>query len=279
MATASQSLFLMNPANEPFIRKKTTHPDFKDSSNLEIGVVAALFVIVLILFLALGGPAWKSYLDLTNNGVVTQGQVAAIRFEERDVDYFYVRYSFAAGGQAYEREQRVHLDQFEMLVDNHQDLPVQYVANNPTVSRLAAPYEEFADFRVPGTIAAIIFLVMVGGSLFVSVDRRMQHADLASKGKLVKGSVVSAYGNQPGKDGGFLQILTLLLSPAYYRMRQRNQSQFTVKVRYQFTSPVSGKVLTRTETAVRNDLDRRGVPDSGATVAVLYCSDHLFKLM
>jgi hypothetical protein len=279
MASISQSLFLMNPANEPFIRKKAARPAFKDSNNLEIGIGAAVFVIVLILFLALGGPAWKTYLDLTNNGVITQGQVAAIRFEERDVDYFYVRYSFAVGGQTYEREQRVHLDQFDMLVDNDQSLPVQYVANNPTVSRLAAPYEEFADFRVPGTIAAIILLVMVGGSLFVSVDRRMQHADLASKGKLVRGTVVSAYGNQPGRDGGFLQVLTLLLSPAYYRMRQRNQSQFTVKVRYQFTSPVSGKTLTKAEKAVRNDLDRRGIPDAGATVAVLYCSDNLYKLM
>jgi hypothetical protein len=49
MASVSQSLFLMNPANEPFIQKKAARPAFKDSSNLEIGIAAAVFVIVLIL--------------------------------------------------------------------------------------------------------------------------------------------------------------------------------------------------------------------------------------
>jgi hypothetical protein len=76
-----------------------------------------------------------------------------------------------------------------------------------------------------------------------------------------------------------MQMLTLFFSRGIYQMRQRRAKEFRVKVRYSFVSPVSQKEITKTETAVRNDLDRRFVPEPGTPVAVLYRRDQHFRLL
>jgi hypothetical protein len=278
MTLKTSSLFLMNPGNEAFLRKKITRPVFKESSSTELTILAVFFAVCLVIFLILALPAWMTRLDFNNAGVAAQGQVVNVLFENRAVDYFHVRYSFAANGMTYENEQRVPLNQIN-LVAEQTVVPVEYVAHDPTISRLGMPFEDFGDFLVPGTLLGGGYLLILLVALVIHADRRMQNSELAAKGKLVKGTVVGSGGNQPGEDSLSVQMLTAFLSTAYYLMRRRNQSQFKVKVRYKFVSPVSGKEITKTETAVRNDLDRRDIPDAGTPVAILYRTDSHFRLM
>jgi hypothetical protein len=74
-------------------------------------------------------------------------------------------------------------------------------------------------------------------------------------------------------------MLQLFFMRGLYYLRRKRQSEFRIKIRYKFVSPVNKKEITRTETGVRNDLNRRHVPDAGTPVAVLYRTDRHCKLL
>jgi hypothetical protein len=271
-------MFLLHPQNAEFLQKKSPRPVFPQSRIWELVLLGVLFFTVLIAFLVLGLPAWKTWLDLRNNSALASAAVTGVRFEDRDVDYYTVRYAFAVNEQVYEREQKVDLDYFEFILANDRDLRVRYVKSDPSESRLE-DVPPWGDFRVAGTVAAVILLVLWGGVLVFQLERRDQNAQLVEKGKLVKGEVVECVGHKPGRDSGLRQLITVFFSLHLYLLRRHRQGQYTVHLRYKFISPSSGTEIIKREKHIRNDLDPRSLPPPGTAVAVIFRTDKHFRVL
>jgi hypothetical protein len=279
MQAQAPRVFFLNPLNAAFIKKQTPRPAFGEMTANGLWILLIFFLVALAIFLILAIPAWKTWADLSYQGVSVQGELVDLRFEDRDVSYFYAIFRFPANELIYQNEMKMDWDQYQMLLDNGPGVPVRYVAQNPNVAQLDAPYENFGDFRVGGTLLGGGFLLFLLIAILLHGERRRRNSELVTKGKLVKGVVVAAAGNKPEEDSIPLQMLTLFFSGALFRMRQRRANEFRLKVRYSFVSPVSDREIMRAEVAVRNDLDRRLVPEPGTPVAVLYRSDNHFRLL
>ncbi|HLA45346.1 MAG TPA: hypothetical protein VJZ27_17995, partial [Aggregatilineales bacterium] len=240
MAEQQQALFLLHPGNLQYLKKQIPRPAFPESGKYSLIAFGIIFFTSLIIFLVIAVPPWKRQLDLKRSGVDTVGYVSGIGFEERDVEWMNVRYTFEANGQTYEDEQRVDLDDTPALVQVDENLPIRYVRGNPEVSEISG-FDYNASFRTGATIGGVIWLSIWLIALIFHIERYDQNSQLASKGTTIKGVVVECVGNKPERDSGIFQAVQIFFSGWFWVMRRREQSQFTVYLRYKFTSPESGK--------------------------------------
>lgn len=236
----------------------------------------AVFAVVAVLFAVYAIPAWRTWLSLNTAAATTPGEVVDLRFEDRDVSYFYVIYRYTVNGQVYQHEQRVFFSQIDLVLER---VPVRYALNDPSIAQLDAPFKTVGDLLIPGTYFGGGFLVIMLLALLFHGTRHLSNSELVAKGRLVSGMIVDSHGNMPERDGMVAQILLLLFSFHLYRLRRQQQANFRVKIHYSFISPLSQDEIVNSAMMVRNDLDQRSVPLPGTPVAVLFHTNRHFTLL
>ena len=141
-------------------------------------------------------------------------------------------------------------DYYALAYDSQ--VQVRYLPDDPGQARLTGTYADDSAtlFDILGVLAAIAIPIILFGYLPWYTWRNYQ---LAKYGRIVNGTIVDAQ-------------LT------------RSKSTYTLRLSYQFTSPISSETLMRTESRTRNDL-QYSIPTSGTPVQVLFLKDDRYRVL
>lgn len=290
------SVFFLHPENLAFARKKIDRPVLKESARALLWFWALLFVASLIGFAIILVPMWKEWYDFEFNGVSVEGELDDYSPIPGKDDKHVYSYSFFSEGEWHEGHQEVDDKYNRYLLDHQRQLPVRYVKGHPEKSRLDSPIpDEGYTMRAVATVVGLVCLAFTGLLAALALDSRERVTELVDKGRLVKGKVVSftykevdsaARAGAQGATAVAFGCVGALIFALFESLLTDKQSADgnTIKnakltLRYEFTSPESGKTITKTERITCKEFDRSSVPIPGIPVAVLYASDKKYRVL
>jgi hypothetical protein len=258
-------VFLLHPESEQFLSGDDSHLPGHIGVGCLLAPVAVL-LLALASFWAANFQA-KELDSLRRNRAGVRGKVVSRHvgttvggidvetFATSVDDDYLVKYRFevpaANGPQTFEREASVPEKDYQGLKPGSR-VNVVYDQKNPSHSRLECE----ADSHDP-------VVVFVGGYMLSGVSivgfiaavvYRKRNRSLCREGQKIDGRVVNCEGTDQ-EDGGL-----------------------HLKVKYSFDSP-SGREITDTVSASRNDLTKETLPAPGTPLVVFYLNDKVHRLL
>jgi hypothetical protein len=249
---ASDRLFLLNRGHENFVAGFSR----RLAINWTFPVIVIILGLVSAFLFAIGYQPYVNYVQLNQNGKTITGTVTDKRTSvssgrNRSTTY-YIKYQYIAEDRSFTREQSVTSSIYNRYVKGAR-ITVVYLPDSPQVSLLSgdAAYNDGTLITIGiWAIETIVILILI----FFWVRHMLRNQYLTQKGQIIEGRVVGS-------------SIT------------RSKSTYTLKMKYEFISPTSGKKITRSESRVRNDLKQSGAPNWGRLVAVLYADDHTYRVL
>ncbi|OJV92584.1 MAG: hypothetical protein BGO39_32310 [Chloroflexi bacterium 54-19] len=243
--------FLLEPDNIQFIHRQKSH----FNRGLRRGLFAFLVIVSLIFGVAafLSWRIWDIHNRYEQFGVSTAGTVVDRGYSSGRSTTYYLYYSYNVPGQDGPDQGKQDVDyDFYHQTRLGAKLPIEYLSNDPTTSKIAGREADLTWYIVFGLVMAVCLLFI---SLIVrNIIRRNR---LERTGRLLPARLASAY----------LQ-----------ERRNRRRRYYVLEVYYDFQNPY-GKVLSGKERYVRNDLYVQPLPPPGTPLVLLYASDQLYSLL
>jgi hypothetical protein len=251
---ASRTLFLLNPANAPFVVREMQRRARRRKGGRTAFALVSLLLLVLGLLMGLILPDWVAWYRLQQSGITVPGEISELSTRN---DHFYARYSFTPQGTGSEAEtrsaeQRVSEDTFNRLAVGAA-VNVTYLPDAPDTSWLNHYNPDNRARDVLSGVALGVMGVILGLLILGSIQRRRPAGPPVGR-QLLRGRVVACTGMLDA-DG-----------------------DFNVKLRYQFQTP-AGRTRVEQLSRIRNDLKKARLPDRGTPVAVYYVNEKTHRLL
>ncbi len=240
-----QPVFLVNPQNQKVLEGKTRH--LADSGSMGCAlVVMVLFAAAGVLVGAFALTQVREFILINRAHQVVEGVYTNRRIssDSDSGDSYYVAYRYRFAEAEYTSEQSVSWERYNQA-EVGLGVAVEVALDDPAVSRIAGT-NEFPLFLIGFTLCWNGFSWPIMVSVWVS---RQRHGELARKGKLTRGEIMSIKGDTDS-DG-----------------------DYQIKVEYGFALPETKQFITGHANAQRNDLRSESLPERGTPIAVLYV-DH-----
>ena len=245
----TKPLFLFKRADQAFADglTRTLPPDW----NVFVSMAAVIFAVLMGSSFFL--PQLVLVVNLNQHGQTTQATVSGhhINYGGKSPKY-YVQFSYNVSERTYTVEQDVYINTYNTLTTGTH-VTIRYLQDDPTQARLSGPNADEQStslyfFMVFGTWAVAIIVT------YFLVTHMLRNRQMAADGQLVEGVVVGA-------------------------SLARAKSSYVLKMKYTFTSPISGQNMTRRESTNRSDLKGTSGPAPGTPIKVLYLNDKTFRVL
>lgn len=183
------------------------------------------------------------------NGVETEAVILDRRVQSGRNTRYYLTYRYVGGTTHYTRDEAVDPGVYGRVSEGA-TVPVRYLPDQPGQARLAGRFASNDDspwlFVISGVCALLIAWVL-------AMDVwEVRH--LSRHGKLLDGTLLSAYGRYVNREG------------------------YKVTFRYQFPLS-SGRYWTGERTVKRGDLRHAVMPPRGSPVKVIYVNDDSYRML
>jgi hypothetical protein len=249
------------PPKAPFLFNQA-HAGFAAGTSRQLArywsgyVFTIIFVIGAIGFFAFSLDQYNFLTALRVRGQTVTGTVtdrySRVSSGKSSSTSYYVTIQYLALDNRYTVTQSVSNGVYYRLA-LQQKVPIRYLPENPNRARLSGPYADDTGIEVAFYIS-IASLIGMGVWLVFWADYLIRQRSLARDGQVIEVPLTSA-------------------------KLSRNKSTYTLTIRYQFTSPLTGKTLKRRESTIRNDLSKNGAPAAGRTVQLVYLNDRTFRAL
>lgn len=249
------------PQKAPFLFNQR-HAAFVEGRSRRLSVNWALhFMFLLFGGMALGFAIFGSFQymglrDLNARGIEVPATLIDHRYTistGKSTTYtYFVKYQYTANDRILTSEQTVSRSIYNGYVKNAK-VTVHYLPDAPTTVRLSGKFADDEGITNAFYLSLAGFMGVAIAAILV-VNSMLRNQRLSSGGQIVVGQVLGSE-------------LT------------RSKSTYSLKLRYEFVSPQTGKLLTRKESLVRNDLRNSGKPSGGVPINILYLDDRTFRAL
>jgi hypothetical protein len=282
MATRRPRVFIANPDNLKFLKKETARPVLSDRPGSGLVSMIVITVIALVASAIYVGWQWRNWYLFDHSSVTTRGTVSAAYNAGDKVKIYY---SYSTNGSVHKGKQHLTWGEYDHLVVDDR-LTVRYITSDPGQSRIEGA-------RVSNTIR--LYGVVIDGGLAILLlwlinmvfENRSNVRKLIASGQVVRGEVMTCYYDYEEKlsltdlvrgisMGAFAAMLTGMVVHVH---PGGTQEAVGLKVQYRFTSPHTFKVIRKTVHVRFYSTGQFSVPLPGMPVAILYKSDHLFRML
>jgi hypothetical protein len=263
---------VLNPAPELldqyFILHKSNRGIFSGEQTgqgalrLLMNISAGCTIIFLIPFVLAGlfviGMFIKEVVDynrLNSAGAIAEGYyIDSWINDDDDGTSYHVSYEYIVDGARY--TDRISDQNAYNSFERGAPIRVRYWPGDPATSDLVE-YPKGSSSMIFLGIFALIWNTFVWAMIYGILNRAIRDFRLHStpQKQFVPGTLIKSAG------------------------RPDSDNDFTIRVKYEFTSPQTGKRIQRKDSSIRNDLAEQGAPPAGTPVLILYQSDRLHKLM
>jgi len=250
----SDKVFLLDPRNKRFMNGERRFPTF--IKHLALNVLHECAILLFVLFL----PVWYVAIILPYaialTGTSATADLINSRIAEGKGTSYYITYQFTANGDVYRNEQGVDYYSYKTLHAMPQ-LVIKYLPFNPNfVTLVDAQDNGITSLTLPWTLCSgslSLVFALVALSIVLMIPKqlrgRFQLLDSWKTSEVITGHVIRASGETRSV---------------------KNDMYFTLKLRYAFYTPNTDTLITREESAHRDDLLNKSLPESGTPIVVVY---------
>lgn len=253
-----EKVFLVDKKNQEFLQGKRRKPA-GISSGGGCGMVGMMLFISMFCAVGIGLivgaiSAYNNYRDLSNRGVVTNGQYYEryIDRDSEDGDTYYVRFAFVTNdGRQINKQQSVSRSEYDRIEPGMR-MEVMYDPQNPGNAVINGTNSSGGYVFL--TLFGIFWNLISWTIMLAIVFGWRRQAALVKRGKVIPGRVIASSG--------------------YYD----SDNDYNIEIRYSAELPTGGTVEKKYD-RLRNDLDEKGLPPIGTPLAVLYLNTRNMDLL
>lgn len=243
-------LFILNPFRQHLVTGRRNYVYMAR----RFGCVGVLITFLLVFMILIGMPRVITEIRLATMKTASgEARIIDHRVTHGKSTTYSVTYQLKVKGQQYDQDETVSsLEYDEWPIGTF--VNVTYVVEDPNTSHLGgAGINWLSIIYLPIILMGILIFLFFWWRGSRKERQRIRH--LRQEGQIIYGQLKSSRGELFTRGSG-----------------KNRHTDYDVSVYCQFVSP-TGKKIDATATYIRNDLKKRGLPQSGS-MAILYASDN-----